>query len=143
RLLNRGDMLRPGYDDPGGFRSSHLNNVTTTTFLRNQSNSAMISAVRHPLLNRGIDHDSDGLTRRIRDEQSTKRLFASVTWLSADQGPSLCSETLGSSQRPILRWRKLRARRFRIYVRDIPLSHGRELCKVLLHTIRGAPHTAD
>src|SRR6267143_3654159 len=38
--------------------------------------------------------------------------------------------------------RKSRAQRFRIYVRDIPLAHGRELREILLHTIWRAFHTA-
>ena len=112
-------MLRPSDNDPGCFRPSHLNNVATATFLRNQSNPAMIPTVWHPLLNSRIDHDSDRLTQSIGDKQSPKRLLASVPGLPANQGPSLCPETLGTSQQPILRWRKLRARRFRIYVRDI------------------------
>jgi hypothetical protein len=51
-------------------------------------------------------------------------LLASVSRLPADQGSALCPETLGTSQQAILRWRKLRAQRFRIYVRDIGSFHG-------------------
>ena len=111
-------MLRPSNDDPRSFRPGNLNNVTATALLRNQSDTAMVPAVWHPFLNSRVDHDSNGLTRSIGNKQSPKRLFASVAGLSADKGPSLCPETLGTSQQPILRWRKLRARRFRIYVRD-------------------------
>ncbi len=96
-------MLRPCDDDPGRLGPSHLNNVTAATFLRNQSNPAVVPAVRHPLLNCWVDHDSDGLARSIGDKQSSKGLFASVPGFPADQGSSLCPETLGTSQQPILR----------------------------------------
>jgi len=81
----------------------------------------MIPTMRHPLLDCGIDHDLDHLAWSIDDKESSKGLLASVPRLPADQGSSLCSETLGTSQQPDLPWRKSRAQRFRIYVRDIPL----------------------
>ena len=93
-------MLRPSDDDPWRLGSSHLNNIAAPTFLRNHPNAPVIPAVWHPLLNGWIDHDSDGLTGSIGNKQSPKGLLASVPWLPADQGPSLCPEALGTSQQP-------------------------------------------
>ena len=114
-------MLGSRDDDTRRFGPGHLDNIAAATFLRNSSNTSMVPAVRHSLLDCGIDHDLDHLAGSIGDKESSKRLLASVPRLPADQGSSLCPETLGTSQQPDLRWRKSRARRFRIYVRDIPL----------------------
>ena len=96
-------MFRPRDDNARGFRPGHFDNIASATFLRNSSNTAMVPAVWHPLLNRGIDHDFDHLAWSICDKESAKRLLSSVPGLSADQGSSLCPEALGASQQPVLR----------------------------------------
>src|SRR5205807_6896271 len=106
RLLYRRYVLRPGNDYPRRFRPGHFDNIAAATFLSNCSDTVMVSAIWHSLLNSGIDHDSDHLARSVADKQSPKGLLASVPRLPANQGSTLCSETLGTSQQPVLRWRK-------------------------------------
>jgi tRNA (guanine10-N2)-dimethyltransferase len=100
-------VLRPRDDDPRRFRPSYLDYIATSTFLSNGPNAAMITAVRHTLLDRRIDHDSNCLAGGVSDEKSSKWLFASVSRLPADQGSSFCSEALGPSQYTILRVKKV------------------------------------
>jgi hypothetical protein len=91
-------MLRPRNDNPRRLRSSYLDNIAASTFLGDRAYAAMISAMRHPFLNRGINHDSYRLPWSIGNKQSSKGLLASVSRLPADQSPGLCSESLGTSQ---------------------------------------------
>jgi len=95
------------YDYTWSSSTSDLDNVCSATFLGNLSDSAMISAVRHSFLNCGIDHDPNHLTGRISDKKPPKRLFTSISGLSAEQCPILCSVALGTSHRTSLRSEKV------------------------------------
>jgi len=87
-------VLRPRDNDTRRLRPGYLDNIAAAPLLRNSSNTAMIPAMWHPLLDRGIDHDFDHLAWSIGDKESSKRLLASVPRFSADQGSGLCPETL-------------------------------------------------
>ena len=87
-------MLGSSYDYAWGSRPGDFHNVASTPLFGNCSDPAVVSSMRHALLDCGVDHYPDSLTGIVSDEQTSQRLLSSVTGLSSEQSSVLRPKAL-------------------------------------------------